>query len=233
VRFEYNRDGAGWATYDTSPVVSGKATASWGPLASAGNSYLWRGVYVPEAGAAYPSATSGTVTVAPLFKVEKVLTYSSTGAASYQGDLDKRSDTDDAYQGYYSGTNGNQRSIALFAAMAGDWSGYTITKVEAFVDTPHWTPAGGGTLVIGSHQATSLPSSFPTSGDNPDRTRVDMARGESRWVTITSWGDGFADGSIRSLMFGPGPSTSGTYYGYVTGTGSDRPKIRVTGYHWA
>jgi len=233
VRFEDNRDGAGWVTYTTSPITAGKATAAWPVGTGAGDSYQWRAVYVPEAGAAYPSATSGTITINPLFKTEKVLTYNSTGCASYQGDLDKRSDTDDAYQGYYSGTNGNQRSLAAFASMAGDWAGYTITKVEAQVTTPHWNSAGGGTLILGSHTSGSLSDPFNTSGDNADRQRQAMDRDETRWINITSWGEGFATGALRSLLFGPGPSTSTTYYGYVQGTGSDRPKIRVTGYVWA
>jgi hypothetical protein len=233
VRFEYNRDSAGWLTYDTSTVVSGKATSTWSPSASAGDHYLWRAVYVPEPGAAYPTATSGTVTIDPLFKVTSTLTYSATDGASYQGDLDKRSDTSDLYQGYYSSTNQNQRSLALFASMAGDWSGATITKVELFVETPHWTPAGGGTLVIGSHTATSLPSSYPTSGDNADRERKNMDRGQSAWIDITSWGGGYATGALRSVLFGPGPTTAGGFYGYVTGTGADRPKLRITGYRWA
>lgn len=233
VRWEYNRDSAGWLTYDTSPVVSGKATGSWGPTSSAGNHYLWRATYVPEAGAAYPSATSSTVAIDPLFKTEKTLTYSSTGAASYQQDGDKRSDTSDAYQGYYSSTNGNQKGMAAFASMAGDWGGYTITKVEAQVTTPHWNSAGGGTLILGSHTSGSLPSTFDTSGDNSDRTRKAMDRDQTAWITITDWGEGFATGALRSLLFGPGPSTSTTYYGYVQGTGADRPKIRITGYVWA
>ena len=235
IRWQLNRnDGAGWLDWDghdsaVSPTT-GKASATWGTGTTP--SVSWRAVYVPTAGSAFAGAQSGSITVTVRQKSTQTRTYSATWGATYQQDGDKRSDTSDLYQGYYSGTNGNQRSLAGFASMAGDWGGATITKVEVRLTTPHWNSASGGTAVIGSYTGGSEPGSWPSSGVNDDRTRAAFDRGETRWVNITDWGKGFATGAIRAIALGPGPSTSSTYYGYATGTGSDRPQIRITGEVW-
>jgi hypothetical protein len=234
IRWEYNRDGGGWSVLSGKDVAvsptTGKASTSWD--AGAGRSYLWRAVYVPTPGSTFTGSTSNVVTLTVAQQSSQTRTYSATDGATYQSDGDKRSDTNDLYQGYYSGTNGNQRAIATFASMAGDWSGATITKVEVWLETPHWNSAAGGTAVVGSYTSSSLPGSWPGSGLNADRSRVSFDRGQGKWFTI-SWGNGFATGALRSLVLGPGPSTSAEYYGYATGTGADRPKIRITGNVWS
>ena len=232
VEWSYNRDGGGWNVWtgNDSPVVDGKASATWSPSSSQGDPWQWRAKYVPTPGAPFNTATSAAITVNVQEKVSKTLTYGCTGSASYQSDGDKRSDTDDCYQGYYSSTNGNQKSLALMASTSGDWSGYTITKVEARVTSPHWWSAAGGTLVLGSSSSTSLPASWPSA--TTDRTRKSMERGETLWVDISDWGAVFVTGSARCLAFGPGPSTATTYYGYIQGEGTDEPQLRVTGHVW-
>jgi hypothetical protein len=236
IRWQYQRDGGAWTDWSgqdsTVSPTTGKATATWSPASSAGDVYVWRAQYVPTPGSAFAPATSGTISHTVQHKSTTTRTYSAAWGATYQQDGDKRSDTSDLYQGYYSGTNGNQRSLAGFASMASDWDGATITKVEVRLTTPHWNSASGGTAVIGSDDATSEPGSWP-SGVKTDRTRAAFDRDETRWVNITDWGKGFASGALRAIALGPGPSTSSTYYGYATGTGSDRPQIRITGEVWA
>lgn len=235
IRWQYQIDGAAfadWSGHD-SPVsaTTGKASASWAP--GNGNVYVWRARYDPTPGSPFSTATSGTDTITIQHKTTQTIVYSAGYAASYQQDGDKRSDTSDLYQGYYSGTNGNQKSMAGFAAISPDWAGATITKVEAYFYFEHWTPAGGGTAVIGSYTGGSEPGSWPSSGVDSNRSSAAFDRGEGKYVNITSWGKGFATGSLRALVLGPGPSTAGGYYGYATGTGSNRPKLRITGEVWS
>ena len=230
VEWSYN-NGSGWTVWTghNSNVVAGKATTTWSPSTSSATSYQWRAKYLPSS-PDWVSATSSAITIDVQFKVSKTLTYGTTSSATYQQDGDKRSDTTDCYQGYYSGTNGNQRSYALMPSISGDWSGFTITKVEARVTTPHWNSAAGGTLVLGSSSTTTLPANDP--GGTSNRTQKAMDRGETLWIDISSWGNVFATGSARALMFGPGPSTSSAYYGYAEGAGTDEPQIRITGYDY-
>lgn len=236
IRWQYTRDGGAWTDWSgqdssVSPTT-GKAVATWTP-GGAGRAYVWRARYDPTPGSPFGTATSNTDAVTVLLKTTQTRTYSASWAATYQQDGDKRSDTSDCYQGYYSGTNGNQKSLAGIGAQAvGDWDGADITKVEVYLLTPHWNSAGGGTAVIGSYTGSSEPSSWPGSGVNTDRTRSSFDRGQGKWVNITSWGAGFASGSLRAIALGPGPSTSSEYYGYAEGTGADRPKIRITGDVW-
>lgn len=225
IQFEYQRDGSAWTVWSghDQPVVGGVARATWG-TGTAGHDYVWRAHYLPAAGEALNSPYSASKAVTVRQKTTHTRTFSATWAATYQQDGDKRSDTSDCYQGYYSSTNGNQRSLAGFA---NPWpSGETVTKVRVKVTTPHWNSASGGTLVLGSDDATSEPGSWP-SGVNDDRLRVSMERDETRWIDVTAWAK-----TWRALAFGPGPSTSSTYYGYVQGTGSDRPVVEVTSYEW-
>jgi hypothetical protein len=226
IEFSYTRDGGAWTVWTGQdvPVVAGKGTATWTP-GGAGHDYVWRARYVPAAGEPYNSPISNTVAVVVRQKVTHVRTFGATWSASFQQDGDKRSDTSDCYQGYYSGTNGNQKALAGFA---NPWpSGETVTKVRVRITTPHWNSASGGTLVLGSDDATAEPGSWP-SGVNTDRLRTSMERGQTKWIDVTSWGTGW-----RALAFGPGPSTSSTYYGYSEGAGTDEPQVEVTSYEWA
>jgi hypothetical protein len=161
-----------------------------------------------------------------------VKTYSADSSASYQEDGDIRSGIAECYQGYYSGTNGNQFSLIGFndAQIRADLAGSTISKVELYLNNNHWYNNSGGTAVIGTHNLTTFGSSvtYPSSTDNI--TQASFTYGQAKWVTIAnSIGNALRDNTAKGILLGKGPSTSHTYYGYFAGNGqSGEPQLRIT-----
>ena len=135
-------------------------------------------------------------------------------------------------QGYLGPVHGNQRGLAGgFGISTGEWSGWTVTKVEVQLNFDVWLQ-GTGTAKIGSHKHTSRPASDPDT--NSGRTTVTGWRaGQSKWVNVTSWGKGLASNTLKGVVIGPGPDQSGRYYGVASGADkATRPQIRITGYRW-
>jgi hypothetical protein len=231
VVFQYSTNGGStWANWAQSDVdAAGNASRVWtsnGPTLA----WLWRATYVPAAGTAHLGSTSAARAVDVLALSTKTLTHEASWGASWRGTGTKRTDTSDLYQGQFSSTNGNQRSACGFASRASSWSGWTITKVEVYVYAAHWGPDNGGTLILGSHNVASEPGTFPSK---THRQNVAWsAKTGGKWIDVTSWGKGFATDAIDGLTFGPGSSTATEYYGYLTGTGTNRPKVRITGQKW-
>ncbi|MBG6085806.1 hypothetical protein [Zhihengliuella flava] len=162
-------------------------------------------------------------------------TWAATGFRSWQGnDSQYTAGGNYLYQGYtsYDPGGGTKKSHAIFGA--GD-KGETIAtamadassivKLEVYLYFDHWYSGAGGTARLYRHGSTSL-SSFPASSLLKE---VSWKRGEGKWVTITNSSDisAMLSGNFRGLALYTG-STSSTYYGYARGTGSLRPKIRVT-----
>jgi hypothetical protein len=159
-------------------------------------------------------------------------TYTSTWTRSYQGDGSLRISNGDIYQGYYSSTNGNQRSLIGFDddTIRADLSGATITKVEIRLDNTHFYNNSGGTAVLGTHDYGSAPSTWSGSRVNESRENETWAKGALKWVTVSnSFGTDFKSGAATGLALGPGDSTSLTYYGYFVGqNGTNKPQLRIT-----
>jgi hypothetical protein len=159
-------------------------------------------------------------------------TYTSTWTRSYQGDGSLRISNGDIYQGYYSSTNGNQRSLIGFDddTIRSNLSGATITKVEIRLDNTHFYNNSGGTAVLGTHDYGSAPSSWSGSRVNESRQNFSWAKGALKWVTVSnSFGNDFKSGAATGIALGPGDSTSLTYYGYFVGqNGTYKPQIRIT-----
>jgi hypothetical protein len=159
-------------------------------------------------------------------------TYTSTWTRSYQGDGSLRISNGDIYQGQYSSTNGNQRSLIGFDddTIRADLSGATITKVEIRLDNTHFYNNSGGTAVLGTHDYGSAPSTWSGSRVNESRENETWAKGALKWVTVSnSFGTDFKSGAATGLALGPGDSTSLTYYGYFVGqNGTNKPQLRIT-----
>lgn len=159
-------------------------------------------------------------------------TYTSQWTRSYQGDGSLRISNGDMYQGQYSGTNGNQRSLIGFddSQIRSDLSGATITKVELRLDNTHFYNNSGGTAVIGTHDYGSAPASWSGSRVDENRETESWAKGALKWVTLAnSFGNDLKSGAATGIALGPGNSTSLTYYGYFVGqNGSNKPQLRIT-----
>lgn len=159
-------------------------------------------------------------------------TYTSTWTRSYQGDGSLRISNGDIYQGQYSGTNGNQRSLIGFDddTIRSDLSGATITKVEIRLDNTHFYNNSGGTAVLGLHDYGSAPSTWSDSRVQQSVENESWAKGALKWVTVSNFfGTEFQSGDATGIALGPGDSTSLTYYGYFVGqNGTNKPQLRIT-----
>jgi hypothetical protein len=229
--FQYSRDGGAWTSWRTYTVpASGTVTATWASN-SPDAAWRWRVFYDSSSPSTVTDGTSAAVTVDVRKKTTKTRTYNTNATRSYQGDGDARS-VEQMYQGYYDGTNGDQRSVACFAIPTADWSGWTITKVEAYFYFDHWGNGAGGTAKIGSHTYTSPPASSPRI--TARQSVSGWGRDVGKWVDITSWGKGLATGSLKGVALGPANSTDTLkFYGYAHGDGQgNEPKIRITGYKY-
>lgn len=157
-------------------------------------------------------------------------TYSSTWSRSYNGSGSLLHSNDDIYQGQYSGTNGNQRSLIGFnySTIQSDLNGATIKKVELTMKNIHFYNNSGGTAVLGTHNYTSAPSTWSDGSVNQSRTTYSWAKGATKTVDLgVSYGNDLKSGSAKGIALGPGDSTSLTYYGYFDGTVGS-PKLKIT-----
>lgn len=152
----------------------------------------------------------------------------ATWVASYDGGSAKRSGTD-LYYGYYSSTWGNQRSLVGFAIP--DLSGcIEVTSARFKFYNQHHFLNSGGDIIIAIHDYASEPSTWGGS-------RVDEAEQTVGDAPKPGWVDLTCDASIRSKLktngikgfgFGPGPSNSQSYYGYVNGSSDPWCEVKYT-----
>lgn len=161
-------------------------------------------------------------------------TYSATDSASFDSSGGNRSgyDSGHCFQGYYSGTNGNQFSLVTFdySTIASNLSGATINKVEVYLNNLHWYNNSGGTAIIGTHTYASVTGDVNYSNVDPNISSASFTYGQAKWVTVSnSIGTAFKNGTAKGIALGKGPSTSHTYYGYFAGDGqTGEPKLRIT-----
>jgi len=228
--FQVSRSGSGgpFNTIDTKRAGDGHAELRWSSTRPDDPAHF-RVIFNADLDGV-PNVTSSVKSVNVLGKESKTKTYNSDWAQTYKSNGSQNTVTNDLIQGYISGTNGDQRSLAGFTIPNGDWSGYTITKVEVQLKFIDWW-GSSGTALIGSHNHASKPGSNPNISAR--RTRKGWKQGEKKWCDITSWGKGLATGSQKGICLGPaGNQNSQAYYGTAQGTGNDRPAIRITGYRW-
>lgn len=136
------------------------------------------------------------------------------------------------FQGYYSGTNGNQFSlIALpYASIQSDLTGATITKTEVYLKNLHWYNNSGGTIVAGTHTYGTVTGNADYANVNPDLNEHHFNYGQSGWVTLdNAVGNALKNNTAKGIALGKGPTTSKTYYGYFAGFGqSGAPQVAIT-----
>ena len=153
--------------------------------------------------------------------------YISTGATRYD-------DPPTCYQGAYPGYGGNQRSLVgfNFATIQSDLAGATnISGTFSFTpEHSYWN--AGLTAIIGSHNYGSKPSTWNTNNVfEAQITKASCAANHRYTVNLSSWHTwAFQTGNITGMAFGPAPSTDLTYYGFMYGTGGNRPSLTFTYY---
>jgi hypothetical protein len=159
--------------------------------------------------------------------------YSATWSRTYDGDLTTTwDDSKYCYQGYYSSDRGNTRSLVGFdyAQIAADLSGATINSCKLTVRGAHAYYNSGYTLEWGTHNYTAKPGSWNSANVHENRgSLAGLAAGETATINLgTAIGGEFKSQTSRGISFGPGPSTSLTYYGYLYGYGlSNRPILTI------
>ena len=160
-----------------------------------------------------------------------VKTYSANWSGSYQSDGDNRN-VSECYQGYYSGTNGNQYSLVglPYATIQADLSGATITKTEIYLNNNHFYSNSGGTAYVGTHTYASEPTTASLSNVSERLDSETFTYGQAKWFTVTNTiGNNLKNNSAKGIAIGPGPSNSQSYYAYFAGNGqSGEPQIRIT-----
>lgn len=175
---------------------------------------------------------------APTIKKTYVTTYAATWSRTFKGDGSVRTDvaTNEIVQGYQA-SNGNQKAMVGgfrrgggVTAPAADLVGATISKIEVYLYANHWYFNSGGTALIQTHGAASVPGTFSSTGSIVSSASWPKPGG--RWVTLPSaWHAGFANGTLHGVTLGPGTSTSQLYYGRFNGPGkggSTIPLLRIT-----
>lgn len=159
--------------------------------------------------------------------------YNCTGSNSYRSDGSVNTVAGGhLFQGYYSGTNGNQFSlIALpYTTIQSDLAGATITKTEVFLNNLHWYYNSGGTIVAGMHTYGTVTGAADYTNVTPDINEHTFAYGQSGWMTLdNAIGNALKNNTAKGIALGKGPSTSKIYYGYFAGFGqSGAPQVAIT-----
>jgi hypothetical protein len=176
----------------------------------------------------------GAATPAPQNYTKK---YTATWHGSYRQDGSFNGYTPylgQVIQGYFDGTNGNQRGLIGFNAsqIQSDLSGATITSVKLTLYAEHWYYNSGGTAVIGTHNYTSKPGTWGDSRVNQNRlTSTKWPKPGKRTVTLSNTiGNEFKSGTSTGIALGPGPTTDRLYYGKFTGSGggSNTPVLTIS-----
>jgi len=236
VQFEYF-NGSAWASVTPTTGSNPDTGSPWSITKSLTATTQFRARYLGN-GTAQP-ATSATKTVTIKKLTTYVKTYEFNNSAAYRSSGTKRTDVGtDCYQGYYSSTNGNQRSVLVHASgvlsgIVTDLTGATITKTELYLNAEHWGPGDGGTAVIGYHDYGNLPTSDPSTANKDIARQAWTTKTGAKWVDISDnsneIGNAYKSGAASGILLGPGPTTGNEYYGYFSGVGtSGEPKLRIT-----
>lgn len=164
----------------------------------------------------------------------QVYEYDCINARSYKGDGSLKTFDGDLWVGAIGFGEGNCKSALWFddAKIRDDLAGATVTKVELWLYAM-WRPSTtSGVMVIGTHGDSTPRSAWVDVGGKVlDRKREsNWVAPEGRWVTLPNWGPDLANGDVRGVLVGPGPTTSTTYaFGlYGPDRAKNGPRLRVT-----
>jgi hypothetical protein len=173
-----------------------------------------------------PSAPEDTPTPPPIPEdpppgdpVPGSKTYNMTAGRAFGGNGTSVHSDSQMYQGYYSSTWGNNKSIIMFnsATIAADLAGKTITGCSVKFKTQFSYYNAGLTAIVGTHNTsgTTVPGSWPSGTKSNRASKSGCAAGETTTLSLgVTIGNEFKNGTAKGIIFGPGPSTSKTYYGY-------------------
>lgn len=150
------------------------------------------------------------------------ITFDAIGCQSYDGSGAKRGvdDINRAYQGYFSGTYGNQKSVLMFndAAIASALSGKTVSacKLRYHVLHSYYSTMD---VYVGTHNATSVPTTWPPTGAQTGRfVFANQAQGATYIQSLgVATGQEFQAGTTKGITIGPGPGNVFNAYGYLSG----------------
>lgn len=161
-------------------------------------------------------------------------TFNATWSRTYDGNnATTWDDTPYCYQGYYSSTRGNTKSLIGFdyAAIAAALAGATVTGCKLTIKSAHAYYNSGYTLWWGTHNYTAKPASWNGANVNQNRNFItNFAAGKTATINLgTAIGNEFKAQTSRGISSGPGPTTSLIYYGFAYGaTSSGRPYLTFT-----
>jgi hypothetical protein len=162
-------------------------------------------------------------------------TYNAVWSRTFDGDNGVTwDDSKFCYQGRYDSNRGNTRSLVGFnwQQIKNDLSGASRISAKLGFYVNHSYSFGGLTVVIGGHGYKTKPSSWADASVDQNQQRVHANLHQRKTVSLTSHlANGFQTGKYKGIAFGPGPSTSLSYYGFFNGvTQSSKPSITFTYY---
>lgn len=163
-------------------------------------------------------------------------TWTATSGRAFDGDGGRFTgdeNTDDLYQGFYSSTHGNTRSLFLFDSsdIQSKLSGATIEKVKLTFRVKHAYYNAGVDLRFRTHNNGALPSSWSgVTGEDNEEFKYNAQPGSTYTITLpVGVGDDFKSGAAKGFCVGKGPTTAKRYYGYLAGPDSaNPPKLTIT-----
>jgi hypothetical protein len=216
-----------WSNLGTGTLSAGKATKQWTAVKG---SWYFRATYQGNPTYATSNGVSGALTIAAdqPKPTTKVKTVDAAWCQAYNGagaQLSGSGNDTAAHQGYYSATHGNRKTLLGFTPnLPAD---AVVTSVQLVCDQwAHWYAYAGGTLVVGWHQSTTAPATWPPGPNtHEDQSRYQVDTGKFV-VNLTGWcRDVVTLGTFQGITLGPGPSESSQYYGYSASPG--RPQFHL------
>jgi hypothetical protein len=159
--------------------------------------------------------------------------FPSTGGRTYRGDGTHLTSETNYAQGQATFTpDGNRRSLVVFdtAHVRDVLSSQLITACyfDFYVEDTYF-PAGG-TIVVGTHNYTSVPALWEDNRVNQDRLRRSVTSGETvtNFSLGTTIGNELRNGVSTGVALGPAPNTSFDYTVSIAPDGSaDEPVLVV------
>lgn len=226
VAFQY-LSGFTWLTWSTKTVSANKAITTNVPSATV----TYRAIFNPSNPVLYRSSTSGpqraTVTTsAPTPTTPITIGSSGNAVGTYKGTGAKRGDTngDDAYYGYYSSFNGDQRAYVVLAGASAinAVAKSAVKSATITVTSRHTYPNVGTTLRFVPGASGSVPSSY--SGKPSGGFTMKVPNSGSATATIPlSIAQLFCAGSAYKALVVIAAVSGANGYGFISGD-----SIRIT-----
>lgn len=134
-----------------------------------------------------------------------------------------------ARQGYYNGTWGNNQSFIGFPDMTAEMAGGTVESVSLYMYANAWYANAGGEAVIGRHSYTAPPGGLGSSRVDDMVRSGGWPNPGDRWVDISAFNpQGWVNGSNQGIVLGSGSSADQPHYGTFNGPGMDNaPRLTI------